>query len=167
MPKKVPMRRCCGCMEMKPKNELVRVVKNKEGVISYPGVLAVDNSDLSLRPGMTGTAEITTLTHDNVLLVPNAALRFTPPDPEAAVDKPGNSRGALGMLMPRRPVSTRRAQQSQTPSEGQQRVWVLQAGVPAPVPVQLGATDGRYTEVMSGELQAGMDVITEAQAAKP
>lgn len=34
MPKKVPMRRCCGCMEMKPKNELVRVVKNKEGVIS-------------------------------------------------------------------------------------------------------------------------------------
>ncbi|MDX9835551.1 MAG: efflux RND transporter periplasmic adaptor subunit [Desulfobulbus sp.] len=140
---------------------------NKEGVISYPGVLAVDNSDLSLRPGMTGTAEITTLTHDNVLLVPNAALRFTPPDPEAAVDKPGNSRGALGMLMPRRPVSTRRAQQSQTPSEGQQRVWVLQAGVPAPVPVQLGATDGRYTEVMSGELQAGMDVITEAQAAKP
>ena len=34
MPKKVPMRRCCGCLEMKPKNELVRVVKNKEGVIS-------------------------------------------------------------------------------------------------------------------------------------
>ena len=34
MPKKVPMRRCCGCMEIKPKNELVRVVKNKEGVIS-------------------------------------------------------------------------------------------------------------------------------------
>ena len=34
MPKKVPMRRCCGCMEMKPKNELVRVVKNKEGGIS-------------------------------------------------------------------------------------------------------------------------------------
>lgn len=34
MPKKVPMRRCCGCMEMKPKNELIRVVRNKEGEIS-------------------------------------------------------------------------------------------------------------------------------------
>lgn len=34
MPKKVPMRRCCGCMEMKPKQELIRVVKNKEGEIS-------------------------------------------------------------------------------------------------------------------------------------
>ena len=76
---------------------------DKDGVISYPGVLAVDNKDLSLRPGMTGTAEITTLTRDNVLLVPNAALRFTPPDPEAAVKKPNNNRGALGMLMPRPP----------------------------------------------------------------
>lgn len=34
MPKKIPMRRCCGCMEMKPKTELIRVVKNKEGEIS-------------------------------------------------------------------------------------------------------------------------------------
>lgn len=34
MPKKIPMRRCCGCMEMKPKNELVRVVRNKEGEVS-------------------------------------------------------------------------------------------------------------------------------------
>ena len=74
---------------------------DKDGVISYPGVLAVDNKDLSLRPGMTGTAEITTLTRDNVLLVANAALRFTPPDPEADVKKPANNRGAMSVLLPR------------------------------------------------------------------
>lgn len=34
MPKKTPMRRCVGCMEMKPKTSLVRVVRNKEGEIS-------------------------------------------------------------------------------------------------------------------------------------
>ena len=47
-------------------------------MVSYLTVLAVGNDDLSLRPGMTGTAEIITLTRENVLLVPNAALRFTP-----------------------------------------------------------------------------------------
>ena len=140
---------------------------DKDGVISYPGVLAVDNKDLSLRPGMTGTAEITTLTRDNVLLVPNAALRFTPPDPEAAVKKPNNNRGALGMLLPRPPSSARRAPQAQTPTGGEQRLWTLQNGAPVAVPVQLGATDGRHTEVTAGELRAGMEVITEAQPVKP
>ena len=140
---------------------------DKDGVISYPGVLAVDNSDLSLRPGMTGTAEITTLTRDNVLLVANAALRFTPPDPEADVKKPANNRGAMSVLLPRMPASARRTPQAQTPTGGEQRVWVLQAGAPVAVPVQLGATDGRFTEITGGELRAGMEVITEAQAARP
>jgi len=52
--------------------------QQKEGVVSYLAVLAVRNEDLSLRPGMTGTAEIVTLRRENALLVPNAALRFTP-----------------------------------------------------------------------------------------
>ena len=53
--------------------------QTKEDVVSYLAVLTVDNDDLSLRPGMTATAEITTAKRENVLLVPNAALRFTPP----------------------------------------------------------------------------------------
>jgi HlyD family secretion protein len=138
---------------------------NKDGVISYPGVLAVDNKDLSLRPGMTGTAEITTLTRDTVLLVPNAALRFTPPAPETAVQKPANNRGAMGWLMPRRPRSS--AQRGTQNIQGEQRVWTLENGAPVAVAVQLGATDGRHTEITGGELQAGMEVITEAQAARP
>ena len=44
---------------------------------------------------------------------------------------------------------------------------MLQAGTPVAVPVQLGATDGRFTEITGGELRAGMEVITEAQAARP
>ena len=52
--------------------------QTKDNVVSYPTVLAVSNDDLSLRPGMTGTADIVTVTRENVLLVPNAALRFTP-----------------------------------------------------------------------------------------
>ena len=50
-----------------------------DGVVTYETVLNVDNSDLSLRPGMTATADITVKRIENAILVPNAALRFTPP----------------------------------------------------------------------------------------
>ena len=53
--------------------------QTKENVVSYQAILMVNNADLILRPGMTATAEITTAKRENVLLVPNAALRFTPP----------------------------------------------------------------------------------------
>ena len=133
----------------------------KEGVVSYLTILSVDNADLSLRPGMTGTAEITTLTRENALLVPNAALRFTPPTADAAA-KPA-SRGVTGMLLPRPP---RQAPKSQAPAPGASpRVWVLQNGEPVALDVQTGASNGRETEITGGALKAGMEVITEALAA--
>jgi HlyD family secretion protein len=49
-----------------------------EGVVTYKTVLKVDNSSLALRPGMTATAVITVNKRDNVVLVPNAAMRFVP-----------------------------------------------------------------------------------------
>ncbi len=129
---------------------------NTDGVISYPGVLQVDNSDLSLRPGMTGTAEITTLTHENAVLVPNAALRFSPPPP-ASAKKP--SRGIMGSMMMR--PSRSRAVVSPSAADGSRTIWVLRAGEAEAVQVKTGATDGRVTEILEGELEAGMDVITE------
>lgn len=131
----------------------------KDGVVSYPATLQVDNSDLSLRPGMTATAEITTLTRENVLLVPNAALRFTPPVAGTAAKKSGGS--LLTALMPRRPRPPK-TQKAPAPVAGaSQRVWVLRNGQAVAVEVKPGATNGRVTEIVSGEIQAGMDVITE------
>lgn len=135
--------------------------KVKEGVVSYPAVLQVDNADLSLRPGMTGTAEITTLVRDNVLRVPNAALRFTPP----AIDAPSNrsrSSNPLIAIMPRPPAQPRKPAAPQLDAQGAQRVWILQQGQPVPVQIKVGASDGQLTEVLGGELQDGMEVITEA-----
>jgi HlyD family secretion protein len=54
-------------------------------VVSYAATLSVANADQQLRPGMTATAEIITKSKPNVLLVPNAALRFTPGAPAARV----------------------------------------------------------------------------------
>ena len=131
--------------------------QEKDGVVSYLTVLEVGNDDLSLRPGMTGTAEITTLTRQNVLLVPNAALRFTPPETAAAQKKSG--RGIVSSLIPRPPRQAPKVQSksgSSTP-----RVWVLRDGRPVAVEVRTGATNGKMTEIAGGALKAGMQVITE------
>ncbi len=131
--------------------------QSQDGVVSYLTVLDVDNTDLSLRPGMTGTAEITTLVRENVLLVPNGALRFTPATTEAVTKK--SSAGIAGMLMPRPPQQAPKAQPA---PGGTPRVWVLRDGQPVALEVQTGATNGRVTEIAGGELKAGMAVITEA-----
>ena len=71
--------------------------QTKDNVVSYPTVLAVKNDDLTLRPGMTGTADIVTVTRENALLVPNAALRFSPAV-LAAPERGGASEGIMGKL---------------------------------------------------------------------
>lgn len=137
-----------------------------EGVVSYPTMLLVDNADLSLRPGMTATAEIITARRENVLLVPNAALRFTPPQPSSGAADKGRG-GLVGSLMPRPPrqVSPPRPANTKSGEGGTQRVWVLRDGSPVPVPVVTGASDGRYTEITGGELREGMSVIMESLGA--
>ena len=71
-----------------------------EGVVTYKAILSVDNAGLLLRPGMTATAEITVDRVADALLVPNAALRYTPPDTTAESAGPGGG-GILGLLSPR------------------------------------------------------------------
>lgn len=126
-----------------------------DGVISYETVLRVDNADLSLRPGMTATAEIVVQRVENALLVPNAALRFNPMPQEAPRGERGG--GLLGQLMPR-PPPTRNNRSLGVQTEDQ-RVWVLRAGEPAAVPVQVGASDGIWTQVTAGELDPGTPLV--------
>lgn len=127
----------------------------KDGVVSYLTVLTVNNDDLSLRPGMTATAEITTTQVRDALLVPSGALRFTPPETEAGAAK--SSGGITGMLLPRMPRSAPKS----ASVTGMQRVWILRSGQPVAINVKAGATDGRQTQIIDGDLQAGMAVITE------
>ena len=135
--------------------------QTKDGVVSYLTVLNVNNADLSLRPGMTATAEIRVAERRNVLLVPNAALRFAPVAPQPAP----SSGGFLGRLMPHppHPISARA-----TSVKGAERpIWVLRDGQPVELVVTTGASDGRFTEITSGALQPGMAVITEAISGAP
>jgi HlyD family secretion protein len=118
-----------------------------DNVVTYTAVLSVVNGDLALRPGMTASAEIITTEHSNALLVPNAALRFSP-------EESGSQQGQV-------PLNKKLGNGSKT------QVWVLEKKRQLrAVPVQIGASNGSLTEVLSGELKPDMEVVTEHQEAR-
>ncbi len=135
-----------------------------ENVVTYLTYLDVDNSDLSLRPGMTATATIVAKQRKDVLLVPNSALRFEPS--AAATAAPAAGGGIVASLTPRMPRRSTRSPAANGASTALARqVWVLKDGVATPVAVIPGISDGRMTEITGGDLQAGMQVITDQKAA--
>jgi HlyD family secretion protein len=118
------------------------------GVVTYETVLEVDNSELLLRPGMTATAEIVTTSIKDAVLVPNAALRFTPEGADLGVpNAQQQQRSPLTNLMPQ--FSRRGGAGGQ--QGGQRRfgrAWVIEDGKPALVLFKPGPTDGRVTQVL-------------------
>ena len=124
-----------------------------EGVVTYETFLAVDNSEMLLRPGMTATAEITVKTVTDALLVPNEALRFAPPTPEAE-----ESGGLLRSILPRPPRS--RSNAADRDQEGK-RVWVVADGELKPVATATGLSDGQMTEISGADIREGMAVVID------
>lgn len=137
-----------------------------DNVVTYPTDLQVANDDLSLRPGMTATATIAATERQNVLLVPNAALRFTPATASAATASGGS---LVSKLMPRPPGSNapKRAGNSTTREGGQRQIWILQGQQPTPLTVTTGLSNGRLTEVSGAGLSAGQAVIVSQASAAP
>lgn len=138
-----------------------------DNVVTYLTYLDVDNTDLSLRPGMTATATITAAQRNDVLLVPNTALRFTPT--KAGADTAPAQGGIFSSLIPSRPrSSTRSPAAARARTAAARQVWVLPPngkGVPVALAVTPGISDGRMTEISAGELKAGMEVITDQKMA--
>lgn len=138
--------------------------KTVGGVVTYETLLDVDNSDLSLRPGMTATADITVKEVRDALLVPNAALRFVPPVVTASGNRPTRTGSSvLSRLFPRpRHNGSGRREVNEKGIKKTQRVWILEAGNPTPIQVTTGATDGAFTEITGGDLQAGQEVLVDS-----
>jgi HlyD family secretion protein len=114
--------------------------KTVQGVVTYQGVLRERNEGRLLRPGMTATAEIEAATIRNALLVPNAALRFVPPEDvkKSAPPAPPTLNGLNGG-----------------------RVWTENGKTLKPHDIRLGATNGRSTQVLTGDLKVGDEVVTD------
>jgi HlyD family secretion protein len=142
-----------------------------DNVVTYLTYLDVDNADLSLRPGMTATATIVATQRKDVLLVPNAALRFAPTT-AAAVVKKGLASGI--QLGPPRTESRRKGAADSASTAAARQVWVLPVdakgaasttGVPVAVAVVPGISDGHMTEIVGGDLKVGMQVVTAQKTA--
>ncbi|MGB0220345.1 MAG: efflux RND transporter periplasmic adaptor subunit [Sinimarinibacterium flocculans] len=120
-----------------------------QNVVTYDAVIDVDNADLRLKPGMTANVTFVVAERDDVLRIPNAALRFRPP---ATLQAPADDRD------PRRVSTSARPAVDET--AGTTTVWVLDDGQPRPRRIRTGITDGSYTEVLDGALQPGERVLT-------
>lgn len=134
-----------------------------EGVVTYEARLAVDNADLVLRPGMTATVDIVTREAEDVLMVPAAALRFSPPETGAG----RSGFGFSNIFSPQRMSGMRGGGRGpggggggpRGGAEGTRTLWLLQDGQARPARVTTGATSGDQIEVLSG-LNPGDRVIT-------
>jgi len=104
-----------------------------QNVVTYDIVITVSNQDLALKPGLTAATRIVVDQRDDVVRVPNAALRYRPSGVAA--------RGASDQI----------------------QIWVLREGKPVAVPVVAGLDDDSYTEIVSGEVRPGDQVITAEQ----
>jgi len=158
----------------------VRQIRNApqtvQNVVTYDAVVDVANQDLALRPGMTANVSFVYAERANVLRVPAAALRFRPPAELLATERRGggtnateaSGRGAGQGGQSGQGGAGRRADATApagggTPREPDRRtVWVLRDGVPTPVRIRTGVTDGSTTEVVEGDLREGDLAITDA-----
>lgn len=149
---------------------------NTSNVVTYNVVVSVDNSDQKLLPGMTAYVNIAVASKQQVLLVPNAALRYKPKnsdngrkngaDKEAGdknnADQPRGDRGFAKNGGGRQGGRSGRGKNEDL-SAG--KIYVLKNGQPEQVRVRVGITDGRFTEIMARDLDAGAQIIVgELQA---
>ncbi|MDP3296945.1 MAG: efflux RND transporter periplasmic adaptor subunit [Thermodesulfovibrionia bacterium] len=104
-----------------------------QNVVTYDVVIKVDNPELKLKPGMTANVSIVLSIKKDVLKISNAALRFSPD----AKDKS-------------------RAQQK---GKG---VWIIENKTPKRIPAAVGISDGNYSELLSGEIREGQEIIAES-----
>ena len=123
-------------------NGTVEQVRNEpiteNNVVTYNVVVLTDNKDQKLKPGMTAEVRIVVADKDNVLRVPTAALRFVPP-PSANIEN------------------------SPDYKENSSYVWIpASGGAIKPVPIETGVSDSSYTEITSGAIKEGQEVVVEA-----
>ena len=111
-----------------------------QNVVTYDAIIRVKNPDLKLKPGMTANVMIRVGLKEDVLKLPNAALRYRPERPSGPPVSSAATKGEKGRAT---------------------EIWVLREGKEVPVSVTLGLSDGSFTEAISGNIRPGDQVITE------
>jgi HlyD family secretion protein len=131
-----------------------------QNVVNYNTVIAVDNPELKLRPGMTATVSILVARHDEALKIPKAALRFQPKlseDQREALESYLRSRRHTWSPDDVSPLSEAQRKRWQSAP----KVWILTPeGFLQPVAVRLGISDDQFTELIGDDLREGQELVT-------
>ncbi len=120
-----------------------------QNVVTYDVVIQVDNRDFKLMPGMTANVSLIITTRPDVLRITNAALRFR------LTDRPAGTSGGAS-------AGAGAKAGAGGPEKKGPAVWVLENGKPKRVGIAPGISDGTYTEIVSGDLKDGDQVIVES-----
>ena len=132
-----------------------------QNVVTYPVVVSASNPDLKLLPGMTASLSFHIETKEDMLKVPNAALRFYPPEEHVRDEdktildgaKPAEEDNSAALLSAaEKSVQARR--------QNRRHVWVAEGGKLRAIEVIIGLSDSEFTEVVSGDLTEGMKLVT-------
>jgi HlyD family secretion protein len=116
-----------------------------QNVVTYDVVIQVDNRDLKLMPGMTANVSVIIQTRSEVIRITNAAMRFRFTDRPAGAGAGAGAKIGAGASDKKGPA-----------------VWILENDKPKRVAITPGISDGTYTEIVSGDLKEGQQVIVEA-----
>ncbi|TVS15319.1 MAG: efflux RND transporter periplasmic adaptor subunit [Planctomycetaceae bacterium] len=138
-----------------------------QNVVTYPVIVAAANPELKLLPGMTANLSFVVDQREDVLKIPNAALRFFPEpqhvresdrgllDGTGVVDRAERASSEQQISADQRAVARRR--------RTQRHVWVEDGEFLQAVAVETGLSDNRYTEIVSGELTEDQSLVTGLQ----
>jgi HlyD family secretion protein len=126
--------------------QIRKAPQTANNVVTYSVMASVDNPEQKLLPGMTANASLLTEERQDVLTVANEALRFRPTRNGSAAVKTEIRPRESGPGLPG-------------------RVWRLQDGEPVPVPLRLGVSDGRNTEILQGDITEGTEIILGTEEA--
>ncbi|HAP66759.1 MAG TPA: efflux RND transporter periplasmic adaptor subunit [Nitrospinae bacterium] len=103
-----------------------------QNVVTYDVVIKIDNPELKLKPGMTANVSISVSNRKDVIRIPNAALRFKPTEMQNKVTERGAG------------------------------IWIIEDGKPKQIKVITGISNGNYTELISGDIKEGQELIVES-----
>ena len=138
-----------------------------QNVVTYPVVVSAPNAELKLMPGMTATISFQLREKAEVLRVPNAALRFYPqrdqvrPEDRPILESKGATPGEIDEQAGGTPSAEEKAESRRQRSR--RHVWVVEGEFLRAVAIVTGISNNNYTEVISGELRAGQQLVTGIQ----
>ncbi|MCP4511097.1 MAG: efflux RND transporter periplasmic adaptor subunit, partial [Fuerstiella sp.] len=139
-----------------------------QNVVTYPVVVATPNPDMQLLPGMTADLTFQVANHTNVMKVPNAAIRYLPLDKEY-VHEEDHDKLDFSLVLQRKEDNSEAGSLEDKPIDevdaaakkaATRHVWIVDGEKLRAVEIQVGVDDYQFTEVVSGNLKSGDEVVT-------